>query len=247
MALTGVRELSLIATPPVDRLAVRTFVLPYDPVVIREALKREHFRGGQSFYVCPRLEDLPRVELRLKELVPDLKVVMAHGQMSPTELEERIGAFYDGKFDILLATNIVESGLDIPRANTLVIHRADLFGLAQLYQLRGRIGRSKLRGYAYLTWNPGKLLTKAAEQRLESDRDARQSRLRVQPRQLRSRHSRRRQSAGRRTVGPYQGSRHRAVPADAGRSGGDREVGRDRRRGRTRDRAGRRRSRSGCR
>ncbi|GIL38495.1 transcription-repair coupling factor [Roseiterribacter gracilis] len=167
MALTGVRELSLIATPPVDRLAVRTFVLPYDPMVIREALKREHFRGGQSFYVCPRLEDLPRVELRLKELVPDLKVVTAHGQMSATELEERIGAFYDGKFDILLATNIVESGLDIPSANTLIIHRADIFGLAQLYQLRGRIGRSKLRGYAYLTWNPGKLLTKAAEQRLK--------------------------------------------------------------------------------
>jgi transcription-repair coupling factor (superfamily II helicase) len=167
MALAGVRELSLITTPPVDRLAVRTFVLPYDPVVIREAILREQFRGGQTFYVCPRLEDLPRVEMRLRELVPEIKMVVAHGQLAPADLEARIGAFYDGEYDMLLATNIVESGLDLPRANTMILHRADMFGLAQLYQLRGRIGRAKLRGYCYLTHNPGMMLTKAATQRLE--------------------------------------------------------------------------------
>jgi transcription-repair coupling factor (superfamily II helicase) len=171
MALAGVRELSLITTPPVDRLAVRTFVLPYDPVVIREAILREHFRGGQCFYICPRLEDLPRLEIRLRELVPEIKMVIAHGQLPAAELEERIAAFYDGAYDMLLATNIVESGLDLPRANTMIIHRADMFGLAQLYQLRGRIGRAKLRGYCYLTHGvghgAGEALTKAAEQRLQ--------------------------------------------------------------------------------
>jgi transcription-repair coupling factor (superfamily II helicase) len=167
LALAGVRELSLITTPPVDRLAVRTFVLPYDPVVVREAIMREHFRGGQIFYVCPRLIDLPRVEQRLRDLVPEIKMVIAHGQMPAADLEERIAAFYDGEYDMLLATNIVESGLDLPRANTMIIHRADMFGLAQLYQLRGRIGRSKLRGYCYLTHAPGEVLTKPAQQRLQ--------------------------------------------------------------------------------
>jgi transcription-repair coupling factor (superfamily II helicase) len=167
MALAGVRELSLITTPPVDRLAVRTFVLPYDPVVIREAILREQFRGGQTFYVCPRLEDLPKVEHRLRELVPEIKMVIAHGQLAPADLEARISAFYDGEYDMLLATNIVESGLDLPRANTMILHRADMFGLAQLYQLRGRIGRAKLRGYCYLTHAPGQMLTKPAQQRLQ--------------------------------------------------------------------------------
>jgi transcription-repair coupling factor (superfamily II helicase) len=167
MALSGVREMSLIATPPIDRLAVRTFVLPYDPLVIREAILREHFRGGQSFYVCPRIEDLPRVAERLRELVPEIKFVTAHGQMAASALEEAMTAFYEGGYNLLLSTNIIESGLDIPTANTIVIHRADMFGLAQLYQLRGRIGRSKLRGYAYLTLPPGQVLNATAERRLE--------------------------------------------------------------------------------
>jgi transcription-repair coupling factor (superfamily II helicase) len=166
MALAGVRELSLIATPPVDRLAVRTFVLPFDPVVIREAILREHYRGGQTFYVCPRLEDLPRVQERLRELVPEVKVVVAHGQMSATQLEEVMTSFDEGRYNVLLSTNIVESGLDIPSANTLIIHRADMFGLAQLYQLRGRVGRSKVRGYAYLTYAPRTVLSQTAQQRL---------------------------------------------------------------------------------
>jgi transcription-repair coupling factor (superfamily II helicase) len=167
LALSNIREMSLITTPPVDRLAVRTFVLPYDPVIVREAIMREHFRGGQIFYVCPRIEDLDTVAARLRSLVPEIKFVTAHGRMSPTQLEKAMNAFYDGSYELLLATNIIESGLDIPTANTMVIHRADMFGLAQLYQLRGRIGRSKLRGYAYLTTPPGKALTETAQRRLE--------------------------------------------------------------------------------
>jgi len=167
MALTGVRDLSLIATAPVDRLAIRTFVLPFDPLVIREAILREHYRGGQTFYVCPRISDMQEVEERLKELVPEVKIISAHGQMTPTELEDRMTAFYEGQYDILLATQIIESGLDIPRANTMIVHRADLFGLAQLYQIRGRIGRSKVRAYAYMTFTPGKVLTAQAQKRLE--------------------------------------------------------------------------------
>ncbi|MEL3892415.1 transcription-repair coupling factor [Ferrovibrio sp. MS7] len=166
LALSGVRELSLIATPPVDRLAVRTYVAPFDPVVIREALLREHFRGGQSFFVCPRIDDLEFGMNFIRQHVPELKPVMAHGQMPPTELEDVMNAFYDGRYNVLVATNIVESGLDIPTANTLVVHRADLFGLAQMYQLRGRVGRSKLRAYAYFTYQPGRMLNANADQRL---------------------------------------------------------------------------------
>jgi transcription-repair coupling factor (superfamily II helicase) len=167
LALSGVRDMSLIASPPVDRLAVRTFVLPYDPVIVREAILREYHRGGQVFYVCPRIEDLPRVEERLRKLVPEVKLAVAHGRLAARDLEAVMADFVDHKFDLLLSTNIIESGLDIPSANTLVIHRADMFGLSQLYQLRGRIGRAKLRGYAYLTLPPGRLLTAAAQRRLE--------------------------------------------------------------------------------
>lgn len=167
MALTGVKEMSLIATPPVDRLAVRTFVMPFDRVVIREAIQRERFRGGQCFYVCPRLADLDKVARELDEIVPDAKVAIAHGRMSPKELEEVMTAFSEKAYDILLATNIVESGLDLPSVNTIFLHRADMFGLAQLYQLRGRVGRSKTRAYAYLTLPPGQKISKTAEKRLE--------------------------------------------------------------------------------
>ncbi len=167
MSLTGVRDLSLMATPPVDRLAIRTFVLPFDPVVIREAILREHHRGGQTFYVCPRISDLADIEETLKDLVPEVKVVAAHGQMAPGELEDRMEAFYDGQYQVLLATNIIENGIDIPTANTMIIHRADMFGLSQLYQIRGRIGRSKLRAYAYLTYAANGKLTDQAQKRLE--------------------------------------------------------------------------------
>ncbi len=167
LALTGVRELSLITTPPVDRLAVRTFVLPYDPIIVREAIQRERYRGGQIFYVCPRIADLSAIEEQLTKLVPDLKVAVAHGQLPAQKLEEIMSAFYEGAYDLLLATNIVESGLDLPAVNTIIIHRADMFGLAGLYQLRGRIGRSKVRGYAYLTLPPKRRLADSAQKRLE--------------------------------------------------------------------------------
>jgi len=167
LALTGVRDMSLIATPPVDRLAVRTFVTPFDGVTVREALLREQYRGGRSFYVCPRVEDLAVVAEQIRELVPEMRMAMAHGRLAPTTIENTMQDFVDGKFDLLLSTNIVESGLDIQNANTMIIHRADMFGLAQLYQLRGRIGRGKTRAYAYLTVPPGKALSEAAAKRLE--------------------------------------------------------------------------------
>jgi transcription-repair coupling factor (superfamily II helicase) len=166
LALTGIRDLSVIATPPVDRLAVRTFVLPFDEIVAREALLREHYRGGQSFFVCPRISDLAAVEAFMKDHVPELKFVVAHGQMPVRELEDAMNAFYDGSYDVLVSTNIVESGLDVPNANTMVVYRADMFGLAQLYQLRGRIGRSKTRAYAYLTVPANRRVTDGADKRL---------------------------------------------------------------------------------
>jgi transcription-repair coupling factor (superfamily II helicase) len=167
MAMSGLRELSVIQTPPIDRLAVRTYVTPWDGVVLREALLREHYRGGQSFFVVPRIADLPSMEEWLTEQVPEVKFVTAHGQMSASQVEERMSAFYDRKYDVLLSTTIVESGLDIPTANTLIVHRADRFGLAQLYQLRGRVGRAKTRAYAYLTMPADRSITEAAQKRLQ--------------------------------------------------------------------------------
>ena len=167
MAMSGLRELSTIQTPPVDRLAVRTYVMEWDDMVMREALLREHHRGGQSFIVVPRISDMEGVESWLAKHVPEVKSIAAHGQMGATEIEERMSAFYEGKYDVLLSTTIVESGLDLPSANTIIIHRADIFGLAQLYQLRGRVGRSKLRAYAYLTTAPDTQLSEVAEKRLK--------------------------------------------------------------------------------
>ena len=174
MAMSGLRELSVIQTPPVDRLAIRTYIMPWDPIVVREALLREHYRGGQSFFVVPRIADLPEIEEFLLKDVPEIKAVTAHGQMSPTEVEDRMSAFYDKRYDVLLSTTIVESGLDIPSANTMIIHRADRFGLAQLYQLRGRVGRAKTRAYAYLTTAPNRVITEGADKRLKvlSDLDS---------------------------------------------------------------------------
>jgi transcription-repair coupling factor (superfamily II helicase) len=166
LSLTGVRDLSIIATPPVDRLAIRTYVAEFDTITIREALLRERFRGGQSFYVVPRISDLPDVEDFMKTHVPEASYVIAHGQLAAGDLDERMNQFYDGKYDVLVATSIVESGLDIPTANTMIVHRADMFGLAQLYQIRGRVGRSKTRAYAYLTTKPRAPLTPQATKRL---------------------------------------------------------------------------------
>ncbi len=167
MALGGLKDLSVIATPPVDRLAVRTFVMPFDPLVVREAILREYHRGGQTFYVCPHISDLERVAARVRELVPQVRVAVAHGRMPARELERVMAAFDQRRVDVLVATDIVENGLDIPTANTLVVHRADRFGLAQLHQLRGRIGRARVRGYAYFTWPAGRILDGPARRRLE--------------------------------------------------------------------------------
>jgi transcription-repair coupling factor (superfamily II helicase) len=167
LALSSVREMSIIATPPIDRLAVRTFVSPFDPVTVREALLRERYRGGQAFYICPRIEDLAEAKAFLDKQVPEVRVAVAHGQMPARVLEDVMSAFYDGKFDLLLSTTIVESGLDIPTANTLIVHRADMFGLAQIYQLRGRVGRAKLRAYALLTLPAARKITAQAERRLK--------------------------------------------------------------------------------
>jgi transcription-repair coupling factor (superfamily II helicase) len=167
LAMSGVRELSIIATPPIDRLAVRTYISPFDRVTLRDALLREHYRGGQSFFVVPRIADIPEAEAFLKDEVPEVSYVIGHGQMAAGELDSRMNAFYDGKFDVLLSTTIIESGLDIPTANTLIVQRADMFGLSQLYQIRGRVGRSKLRAYAYLTTQPRKPMTLQAERRLK--------------------------------------------------------------------------------
>ena len=167
MALAGVRDLSLIATPPVDRLAVRTFVLPYDPMVVEEAIRRELLRGGQVFWVCPRIRDLDLLAERVARLAPGVRYAIAHGQMAAADLERVMARFYDGEVRILLSTNIIESGLDIPTVNTIVLHRADRFGLAQLYQLRGRVGRSKTRAYAYLTLPEDRKIAGTALKRLE--------------------------------------------------------------------------------
>ncbi len=167
LSLSGLREMSLITTPPVDRLAVRTYIAPFDPMVIREHLLREHFRGGQSFFVVPRISDLGEMAEFLKDTVPEVKFRTAHGRLPPTELEDIMTGFYDRSFDVLLSTTIVESGLDIPTANTLVVHRADMFGLAQLYQLRGRVGRSKQRAYALLTTPALRTMSVGAERRLK--------------------------------------------------------------------------------
>ncbi len=167
LALSGVRDLSIIASPPIDRLAVRTFVAPFDPVIVREALLRERYRGGQAFYVCPRIEDLAGAKDFLDRHVPEMRVAVAHGQMPASVLDDIMSAFYDGKYDTLLSTTIIESGLDIPSANTLIVHRADRFGLSQLYQLRGRVGRSKLRAYSLFTLPADRRITPQAERRLK--------------------------------------------------------------------------------
>lgn len=166
LSLSGVRDLSIIATPPVDRLAVKTFISPFDGVIVKEAILREHFRGGQTFFVCPRISDMFEVEDVLKKLVPDIRVVKAHGQMGAAQLEKIMVDFTERKFDVLLATSIIESGLDMPSVNTIIVYRSDRFGLAALYQLRGRVGRGKLRAYAYYTTPVNKKLSETAQKRL---------------------------------------------------------------------------------
>ncbi|WP_370930850.1 transcription-repair coupling factor [Bartonella sp. DGB1] len=167
MSLNGVQDLSLMTIPPIDRMVTKTMLSPFDPLIIRETLLREYYRGGQSFYVCPRISDLAFIENFIKTQVPEIKAISAHGKMASSELDNIMNVFYDGQYDILISTSIIESGLDIPTANSIIIHRADMFGLAALYQLRGRVGRSKQRAYALLTIPVNKELSKTAQQRLK--------------------------------------------------------------------------------
>lgn len=167
MSLAGLRELSLITTPPVERIAVRTMIIEHDSRLLQEALLREHHRGGQSFYVCPYIDDLAFAQKELQEIVPQLQVGLVHGQLLPAQIEQIVSDFCQGKYHVLLSTNIIESGIDMPRVNTIIITRADRFGLGQLYQLRARVGRSKIRAYAYLTTPKDAGITHKAKRRLE--------------------------------------------------------------------------------
>ena len=167
MAMSGMREISIIATPPADRLAIRTFVCGFDPDLLREAIAKELARGGQVFFVHNRVEDLPKWTREVCALAPGARVGMAHGQMPEAKLEQVMIDFVDGRYDILCCTTIIESGLDIPRANTMIVNHADRYGLAQLYQLRGRIGRAKERAFCYLVIASEGALSAQARQRLE--------------------------------------------------------------------------------
>lgn len=166
MSLSGIKDLSIIATPPVDRLPIRTYVMPYDGLTIREAILREFYRSGRVFYVTPRTAYLDSIMEKLKEILPEIKAVKAHGGMTASELDQIMNDFYDGKYHVLVSTTIVESGLDVPFANTMIVDRADMFGLAQLYQIRGRVGRSNNQAYAYLTYPDGIKLNDIAQKRL---------------------------------------------------------------------------------
>ena len=166
MAITGIREMSNITTPPEERHPVLTYVGPYDERQVTAAIHRELLRDGQIFFLHNRVESIDRVALRLKELVPEARVRIAHGQMSERELEEVILGFWQRDFDILVCTTIIESGIDIPNANTLIVDRADAFGLSQLHQLRGRVGRGRERAYSYFLYSPDKPLTEVAHDRL---------------------------------------------------------------------------------
>jgi len=171
LSLAGVRDLSLIETPPRDRMAVETAILPYDPQLIREAVEFEIERGGQVYYVYNRVETIDRVAEFLRETIPGIKITVGHGQMDETELARRMHAFVAGEYDLLLATTIIENGIDIPNVNTMIVHRADRFGLAQLYQLRGRVGRSDQLAYCYLLVSPDRVISQEARKRLDAIRD----------------------------------------------------------------------------
>ena len=167
-AMVGVQEVSVIASPPARRRPIRTFLIPFDAATLRTALLREKRRGGQSFVVAPRISDLDGLAKHLAEIAPELVVQIAHGELTPDEVDAVMVGFADGSGDVLLATNIIESGLDVPRANTMMIWRADRFGLSQLHQLRGRVGRGRVQGVAYLFTDPEDDLSEATRARLST-------------------------------------------------------------------------------
>ncbi|MDU4408149.1 transcription-repair coupling factor [Veillonella sp.] len=168
MSLVGVREMSVISTPPEDRLPVQTYVVEYDMNLIADAIKRELARGGQVYFVYNRVASINHMGELLEQALPDLRYAIAHGQMTGRQIEEIMTDFYEGHYDVLLSTSIIETGLDIPNANTIIIYDADRLGLSQLYQMRGRVGRSRRRAYAYFMYRPDKMLSEAAEKRLKA-------------------------------------------------------------------------------
>lgn len=167
MSMLGVRDVSTIETPPENRLSIKTTVARFDPALIKEAIEHELDRGGQVFFVHNRVESIERVARLITRLVPEARLAVAHGELSEERLERIMCEFYDGKFDVLLCTTIIESGLDVSAANTIIIDRADALGLAQLYQLRGRVGRDKHRAYAYLLVPKDVALSEVAKKRLQ--------------------------------------------------------------------------------
>jgi transcription-repair coupling factor (superfamily II helicase) len=171
LSLAGVRDMSVIETPPKDRMAVETAILPFDANMVREAIEFEIDRGGQVYYVYNRVETIERVLEQLREIVPGVRVTVGHGQLDEGELARRMHAFTRGEFDLLLATTIIENGIDIPNVNTMIVHRADRFGLAQLYQLRGRVGRSNQLAYCYLLVPGDRVLSEHARKRLAAIRE----------------------------------------------------------------------------
>ena len=171
MSMLGVRDLSLIETPPENRFPVQTYVVEYSPSLVREAIERELARGGQVYYLYNRVQGIYQMAEQIRALVPDARIAVGHGQMSEQELEKTILDFLDGEYDVLVSTSIIETGVDIPNVNTLIVHDADKLGLSQLYQLRGRVGRSNRIAYAYFTYQRDKVLNEAAEKRLQSIRE----------------------------------------------------------------------------
>jgi transcription-repair coupling factor (superfamily II helicase) len=168
MSLTGVRDLSTIDTPPEERLPIKTFVGDFDEMLVRQAILRELGRNGQVFFVHNRVQGIEQIAAKLAKIVPEVRIAVAHGQMPERELSAVMLAFAEGESDVLVCTSIIEGGLDIPNANTIIINRADMFGLAQLYQLRGRVGRSAARAYAYMLVDKYKALSEDARRRLEA-------------------------------------------------------------------------------
>src|SRR5690606_17374852 len=168
MSMLGVRDLSVIETPPENRFPVQTYVLEHSPALVREAIERELARGGQVYYLYNRVQGIYQMAEEISALVPGARVTVGHGRMSEQELEKTILDFLDGESDVLVSTSIIETGVDIPNVNTLIVHDADKMGLSQLYQLRGRVGRSNRIAYAYFTYQRDKVLTEVAEKRLQS-------------------------------------------------------------------------------
>ena len=168
MSLLGIRDISIIDTPPEDRYPVQTYVVEYNESLIRDAILREMQRGGQVYFVYNRVKSMDFIMQRIRQLVPEARVAMAHGQMSENLLERIMMDFYEHRYDVLLCSSIIENGLDIPNVNTLIVYNADFFGLSQLYQLRGRVGRSNRLAYAYFTYQKDKIISEQAEKRLQT-------------------------------------------------------------------------------